>query len=137
MTGCRIGELAKTPKDNLRDGRLYFEAVTTKGRKQRAVKLPPAIYEELKKRCGPTFVFERFADGLRAFHQKRGKTRTPRWSRVHSSPVGEWLEEQTKEYSRHNPKAKKFKLHNFRGTAMSRAQEDEGGHRGCRHRLRL
>jgi site-specific recombinase XerD len=48
LTGCRIGELARTPSQNLRDGRLYFEAVTTKGRKQRAVKLPGTLFTELK-----------------------------------------------------------------------------------------
>ena len=35
LTGCRIGELARTPRANLKDGRLCFEAITTKGRKYR------------------------------------------------------------------------------------------------------
>lgn len=123
LTGCRIGELAKTPTENLRDGRIYFEAVTTKGRKQRAVKLPPALYEELKKRSGPTFVFERFAEQLRTYHQKRGHTRSAQMVKGFTPPrLVRWLENQVKDYLSAKPKVKKFKLHNFRGTAMSRAR---------------
>ena len=33
-----------------------------------------------------------------------------------------WLEDQVVEYLKAHPKVKKFKLHNFRGTAMSRAR---------------
>ena len=32
----------------MKEDRLYFEAFTTKGRKERAVRLPVAIYEELR-----------------------------------------------------------------------------------------
>ena len=33
-----------------------------------------------------------------------------------------WLEDQTADYFRKNPQVPKFKLHNFRGTAMSKAR---------------
>jgi hypothetical protein len=33
-----------------------------------------------------------------------------------------WLEDQTTNYSKKNPRAAKFKLHNFRGAAMSKAR---------------
>jgi integrase len=123
VTGCRIGELAKAPTTNLRDGRLYFEASTTKGRKQRAVKLPPALYEELRDAAGRKFVFGEFSKQLRAIHRKRGKP-------GYGTMVGEfqperlvnWLQDQVIRYFKKNPKAKRFKLHNFRGTAMSRAR---------------
>ena len=74
LTGCRIGELASTSTASLKDGRLCFEAVTTKGRKQRSVRLPPVLYEEVRKLAGPHFVFERFSAQLRSLHLKRGKT---------------------------------------------------------------
>jgi site-specific recombinase XerD len=123
LTGCRIGELAKTPTTNLKDGRLCFEATTTKGRKQRAVKLPHTIYDELRSLVGKNYVFEAFSEQLRAIHLRRGR-------KHYAAMVGDfrperlinWLEDQTTEYFRLNPKAKKFRLHNFRGTAMSRAR---------------
>jgi hypothetical protein len=123
LTGCRIGELAKAPSENLREGRLYFEAVTTKGRKQRAVKLPEALYDELKKLAGPAFVFEKFSQQLRSFYQKKGKNRyVPMVKDFGPGRLVNWLEDRVVGYLKANPKAKKFKLHNFRGTAMSKAR---------------
>lgn len=40
LIGCRITELASARSRGLRDGRIEFEAVATKGRKRRVVKLP-------------------------------------------------------------------------------------------------
>ena len=123
LTGCRIGELASASTASLKDGRLCFEAVTTKGRKQRSVRLPPALYEELKKLAGPSFVFERYSVQLRSFHLKRGKTRyVTMVSDFIPHRLVNWLEDRVVEYLKANPKVKKFKLHNFRGTAMSRAR---------------
>ena len=62
--GCRIGELAHTTTDRLRDGRLTFTSETTKGRKQRACLLPSALFAELQHIAGPLYVFERFAHEL-------------------------------------------------------------------------
>jgi hypothetical protein len=49
-----------------------FDAESTKGRKQRNVKLPPALYEELKAIAGKKYVFGMFAGQLRKVHIKRG-----------------------------------------------------------------
>ncbi len=123
VIGCRIGELAKTPTDNLKVGRLYFEAVTTKGRKQRAVKLPPALYDELCSLAGPTFVFEAFSRQLRAIHRKRKNFHHAAMVKKFAPErLIDWLQNQTADYFKANPDAKKFKLHNFRGTAMSKAR---------------
>ena len=123
LTGCRIGELASASTASLKDGRLCFEAVTTKGRKQRSVRLPPALYEELKKLAGPSFVFEKFSEQLRSFHLKRGKTRSAQMVRTFTPHrLVNWLEDRVVEYLKAHPKVMKFKLHNFRGTAMSRAR---------------
>lgn len=121
--GCRISELAELPAANLVDGRVVFVAETTKGRKQRAPKLPPALYAELKALAkGQTYAFERFSEQLREIHLDRGlhriaervKTFSPRQLRY-------WLQENAKTYFK-KTKAKRFKLHNLRGTAMSRAR---------------
>jgi site-specific recombinase XerD len=69
--GCRVGELASTTTDRLCDGRLTFTSETTKGRKQRACLLPPALFAELQKAAGPQYVFEHFARELYVARKKR------------------------------------------------------------------
>ena len=71
FVGCRISELASTRTDCLKNGRLYFVASATKGRKQRAVKLPPQIFSGLQGIAGKTFVFEAFSAQRRAIHIRR------------------------------------------------------------------
>jgi site-specific recombinase XerC len=123
ITGCRIGELANATSVNLKDGRLYFEEVTTKGRKQRAVKMPPTIYDELQTIAGTAFLFQAFSGQLRAFHQKRGKTSHAQAVKGFTPKrLVQWLQNRVVEYLKAHPEVKKFKLHNFRGTAMSKAR---------------
>lgn len=123
FTGCRIGELANARTDDLRVGRLRFESETTKGRKQRAVKLPPSLYKELQSIAGNAFVFEVFAEQLRKTHLKRGNPHHARAVKEFA-PVRliYWLQRQANNYFKSNSSANKFKLHNFRSTAMSRAR---------------
>ena len=123
LAGCRIGELAKAAKASLRDGRLYFEATTTKGRKQRAAKLPQALFDELRAIAGSTFVFETFSKQLRAIHRKRGNLHHAAMVREFApARLIDWLQNQASDYFKANPTAEKFKLHNLRGTAMSQAR---------------
>ena len=112
--GCRIGELASLKTENVKDGRLVFAAETTKGRKERAPKLPAALFAELKAKAGPTYAFERFAD-------ERAKRITAKGGPFHPERFCEWLRDELKTYCR-TTGAKRFKLHNFRSTAMSRAR---------------
>ncbi len=123
LVGCRITELAATKTSGLKEGRIHFEAVTTKGRKERAVRLPPSIFEELSRLAGRTFVFEAFSDQLRAFYARRGCHHHARRVRGYRPErLKDWMENQAALYFDENPKARKFKLHNFRGTAMSVAK---------------
>jgi site-specific recombinase XerC len=121
--GCRIGELASLKTENVKDGRLVFVAETTKGRKERAAKLPLALFKELKAQVGPTYAFERFADELRAIHVDRGLDRiAARVGPFSPERMFRWLQDELKTYCRKTG-AKRFKWHNFRGTAMSKARE--------------
>lgn len=123
LIGCRITELASARTDGLKDGRIRFNADTTKGRKQRSVKLPTHIFEELQKLAGREYLFEKFAEQLRQVHINQGNSH-------HSASVGtfkpeqlvKWMQKEKKRYFDDNPDAKPFKLHNFRGTAMSKAR---------------
>jgi integrase len=120
--GCRIGELARARSEGLKDGRIRFTSETTKGRKERACRLPPALYTELEALAGPEYVFEAFSEGLREIHLKKGD---PHHAKAVKGFTPErlvnWLQEQAQDYF-DKSEAKKFKLHNFRGTAMSKAR---------------
>jgi integrase len=113
-TGCRISELCSAT--TLKDGRIIFMSETTKGRRERAPLLPVALYRQLKRAAGPTYLFERFAAELKERHS--GRAVGP----FKPKQLKKWFERQLREYRKANPKAKRFKLHNYRATAISRAR---------------
>jgi hypothetical protein len=121
--GCRITELAAIPKSALEDGRITFHAHTAKGRRTRRCKVPVSLYEELSALPGE-FVWGSFSEGLREIHKKRGR-------HDHANSVRDftpermvsWLEDQQQAYFVANPTLRRFKLHNFRGLAMTKAKE--------------
>ena len=120
--GCRIGELAALKTENVKDGRVVFKADATKGRKERAPKLPAALFAELKAKAGPTYAFERFADELRAIHDGRGLDRiAAKVAPFSPERMFRWLQDELKTYCRKTG-ARRFKWHHFRATAMSRAK---------------
>jgi hypothetical protein len=120
--GCRIGELSSALTVNLREGRLYFPADATKGREERACLLPPALYDELQAKAGPTYVFERFSEELREVHRRKGNYQPANAVRTFTpARLKRWMQDEAKYYF-DKTKARKFKLHNFRGTAMSKAR---------------
>jgi integrase len=125
LVGCRIYELAAAESANLRDGRLHFACEVAKGRKERGVRLPPALYEELRAISGRKFVFELFPKQLRKALKARGLDRWAEMVGQSFEPIRlkKWLERENRQYLKKNPTAKKFKLHNLRGTAMSKAKE--------------
>ncbi|MFO0892994.1 MAG: hypothetical protein U0790_28140 [Isosphaeraceae bacterium] len=124
LLGCRIMELASAFTDALRDGRLYFPADVTKGRKERGVKLPTSVYEELRSVAGKRYVWEAFADQLQRVYLDRGWRRAGRIKTDYQpGRFKKWLQRQKRIYLKQNPTAKAFKLHNLRGTAMTKAKE--------------
>jgi hypothetical protein len=120
--GCRIGELSAALSVNLRDGRLYFPADATKGREERACLLPPALFDELRAIAGPTYVFERFSAELREVHRRKKNHQPANAVRAFTpARLKRWMQHEARNYF-DMTKARKFKLHNFRGTAMSKAR---------------
>ena len=114
--GCRIGELAHTTPDRLQDGRLTFTSETTKGRKQRTCLLPSNLFAELQHISGPLYVFERFAQEL--FKARKG---TKPFQPFTPARLVKWMQGEAEAYFR-STKAKRFKLHSLRATAMSQAR---------------
>ena len=74
----------------LKDGRISFVSESTKGRKERACRLPPALFAELQAIAGPTYVFERFSEELREVHLKRGRPAPRQGGQgFHARPAGQ------------------------------------------------
>jgi hypothetical protein len=121
--GCRISELAFLTTDRLRDGRAYFTSETTKGRRDRTCKLPAALFQELQAVAGPSYVFERFAEELRAIHARRGEKEHVSRIREFTPPrLRLWIEENHRLYFEQT-KVEHWKLHTAtRGAAMSKAR---------------
>ena len=120
--GARITELASATPDSLRDGRIYFTAETTKGRKQRGCKLPEALYDELKGVAVEKFIFGNFSKELKAIHLRRNWPQSANLVRPFTpARLVRWLQKQPKLFQEETG-CQPFKLHNFRGTAMSRAR---------------
>lgn len=129
LIGCRLSELTGLRTDALHDGgRIRFEAENVKGRADGWARVPAAIAAELRENAGKTYVFEKFSERLRTQHIEAGK---PNWAKS----VGDftparffaWLEDRIDDYRKHLKIAgpddpRYFKLHNLRGTAMSRAR---------------
>ena len=120
--GCRIGELSAALTCNLKNGRLYFTADTTKGRESRACLLPADLYQELQAQAGPTYVFERFSEELKAIYRAKGNRYAANAVKDFAPKrLKRWIQDAAKAYF-DTTKAPHFKLHNFRGTAMSKAR---------------
>lgn len=125
--GCRLLELCLARTADLREGRLNLESETCKGRKDRQSKLPGPFYEELKALGGPTYLWERFPEQLRGVYVARKELH-------HALAVKDfdpkrfkrWVQKEKEEYldaHKDDPTVRHFKLHNLRGTAMSRAKQ--------------
>jgi site-specific recombinase XerC len=123
LVGCRILELASAPTKGLKDGRIQFEAETTKGRKQRNAKLPADIFDQLTELAGREYVFEKFSAELRRIHRERGNPHHARSVKgFQPKRMKRWIQKESKKFFAAHPTVTKFKLHNFRGTAMSKAR---------------
>jgi hypothetical protein len=121
--GCRISELASATPAQLRDGRIYFTSETTKGRRDRACKISPIMFKELLSICGENYVFERFADELRAIHVECGRGQYAKRLRDFTpTRFRLWIEENHRLYFEQT-KVEHWKLHTAtRGAAMTRAR---------------
>ena len=123
--GCRIFELSSLPTANLEEGRVMFEATTAKGRKTRRCKLPAVLYEELRSVAGPNYVWEKFPEQLREVYIQRGRPNIAKCvGDFDPKRTINWFQDRLVEYRRANPKARRYKLHNLRGTAMSKAKQN-------------
>jgi integrase len=123
LIGCRVHELCAVKSADFRDGRLTFDAVTTKGRKTRKAKLPESICRELVALAGPAFLWERYAEQLREYHRQKGNPNHAKSVRDFlPERLMRFLQKEVTEYCDTHPEVRRFTLHDFRGTAMSTAK---------------
>jgi integrase len=122
LIGCRITELAAARPGDLKDGRIIFIAQTNKGRKERAAILPVPVFEELRALAGTEYVFEAFSEQLRTIYLDRGCSHHAERIKGYSPErLKDWLENEAQSFFKKHPERLKFKLHNLRGAAMTRA----------------
>lgn len=121
--GCRVREIAFLKPQQLEKGRVVLVSEGCKGRKTRRSKLRRDLYRDLKGICGKQFVFEHFSKELRQFHIRRGKPQHARMVKeFRPDKIVGWIQDEIQVFRATHPEIKYFKLHNFRGTAMSKAR---------------
>lgn len=121
--GCRVRELAYLRPHQLEDGRVVIESASCKGRKTRKSKLTPSLYGELAKISGQNFVFEHWSRELRELHARAGRSRYSKQVKgFDPEHMVRWVQKQVANFRKAHPNIKYFKLHNYRGTAMSKAK---------------
>lgn len=126
LVGRRLLQLSSLPSDRLEsDGRLFFSPRNVKNRRTDYARLPPALAAELQAIAGPTYLWERYAEELRAIHARRGtRNHGVLVKAFDPKRLKRWLQQQIADYCEENkdtPGFRPFTAHNFRDTAMTRA----------------
>lgn len=127
LIGCRITELCELRPEWLRDGKVHFPEDKTKGREARVCRLPKEVFEELQIVSGREFVWESYSDGLKLHFQNRGshfQRNINKLKEFAPKRLKRWLQDLCVEYNserkKKDPGWRKFTLHNFRGSAMTK-----------------
>jgi integrase len=119
LTACRLEDVCGLRSDQLRDGRLVFEADQTKNRSERYAILPADIYAELVAYSGAAYLWERYPSELR-LHVKSASRHcvlddfsVPRFCG--------WIIALMRDYQKQT--GKDLSSHDFRKAAFTRAAE--------------
>lgn len=122
LTGRRMLQLCSLPSTCLKDGRVVFVSEANKGRRMEYARVPVEIYKELSGLAGPTWLWERYTEDLRAIY--RGRKRRGYVKDFTPARLKRWLQDQVTDYNAANkdtPGFVSFTAHNFRDTAMTQA----------------
>ena len=74
LAGCRTLDLCSLRSDQLKDGRLTFDASQTKTHTARSVPLPADLFGALRAIAGPVYLWEQFVPNARRVRSPRGKS---------------------------------------------------------------
>lgn len=73
LSGCRTLDLCQLRTNQLRGGRMVWEASQTKTREGKSVLLPSDLYERLRRIAGKTHLWEQFVDDLKRFRPSKNR----------------------------------------------------------------
>lgn len=121
VTGCRLMDLASTESSQLRDGRLYFRADQTKGRKARSVPLPDELFAKLEAIKGPHYLWESYPQGLLEAVKKMGCPVHSIKADFQPSRLYHWIETLFIDYRKDNPDRPAIHSHQLRKRAFTAA----------------
>jgi integrase len=119
LTGCRLQDICELRSEQLREGRLVFEADQTKNRSERYAILPADIYAELEAYKGETFLWERYPAELRVF--VKGTSRHCVLDDFSADRMANWIRAVMRDYQ--NETGADLSSHDFRKAAFTRAAE--------------
>ncbi len=119
LTACRLEDICGLRSEQLREGRLGFEADQTKNRSERYAILPAGIYAELVAYSGATYLWERYPTELRG-HVKSASRHCVLDDFAGQRLVG-WIIALMRDYQKQT--GKDYSSHDFRKAAFKRASE--------------
>jgi integrase len=116
--GCRTADLCGVLSDQLRDGRLHFDADQTKTHTARSVPLPPDLYAALDRLKGPTYLWEAYAAGATTYRRNQNKTT----AKPFAPSLLYWgIGNIFAEFNRSRPGKPRLRPHDLRRLALTRA----------------
>lgn len=121
VTGCRMGDLCGVRSKDLRDGKLYFTAETTKGRRQRVAVLPADLYQSLKKLAGRIYLWESYPTRLGEYLKRRGVPTHRIVPKFDPQRLAWWAKDEVDDFNREHPESPRMKSHDFRKRAVTEA----------------
>lgn len=73
LSGCRSQDICQLRSDQLRDGRVVWEADQTKHREDRAVLVPDELFQKLRRLAGPTYLWEGFIEDMEKYRPSKNR----------------------------------------------------------------
>ncbi|HEY7328607.1 MAG TPA: hypothetical protein VH592_13265 [Gemmataceae bacterium] len=119
MTGCRLEDICKLRSDQLKEGRLVFEADQTKNRSERYAILPDDVYVELDAYKGETYLWERYPAELKQY--VRGTSKHQVILEFSHRRLYTWIVALLRDYQTQT--GRDLSSHDFRKAAFTRAAE--------------
>jgi integrase len=120
-TGCRLMDLCSLKAGQVRNKRLVFPADLTKGRKERAVPVPPELFASLDEFKGKTWLWENYLPGLQAAIKAKGWPGHQLNMEFAPKRLYFWIETLFSEYRKAHKELPTLTTHMFRKRAFTMA----------------
>lgn len=121
LTACRLQDLCSLRSDQLREGRIVFEAHQTKNRSERYALLPTDLYAELEAYKGDEFLWERYPAELR--EHVKSAARHCVLDSFSPARLATWIVALHRDYQRET--GRDLSSHDFRKAAFTSAAEED------------